>query len=451
MSFVRLAALASALWLWLCFCLASLAADPVVVRVKLEPKENVVIGQRVRLLVDVLFPGEMPYPPRVAAPKVSGAQVFRFESQATTISDQIGGVTYAGQRFEFALYPRRGGELAVPAVTATLLDRAQNETGTASAPATRLRVAVPPGVDASQPVIAAAQATMTEQDGAPTGRQVQIGDAWRRAIERRAEDVPGLAMPAFDFVAPAGVRVYADPPQINDKSERGSLTGERIDQVTYQFETAGTFVIPALTQTWWDLNTKAARTITLPARTVHVAEAQTAQPVPGWHWGIPCVLAGIAVLAGLAVGVRPAYARYAAWRQHRELSEPAVFRRLLRACKTGQAGLTYQTLARWNQVFHENGNTQKRVADALAEAGATILLARLSASLFATQTSRPGWREADGRQLAYSLRTARRHLQDHRRQSRPLLPPLNPTTQVPSELADARLQRRHDTAALAGD
>jgi hypothetical protein len=447
MRFARLSAVASTLWL--CFCLAALAADPVVVRLTLEPDQNVVIGQRVRLLVDVLFPGEMPYPARVAGPKVSGAQVFRFESQATTISDQIGGVTYAGQRFEFALYPRRGGELAVPAVTATLLDRAQNETGIASAPASRLRVAVPPGVEASQPVIAAARVTMTEQGVAPTGQRLHVGDAWRRTIERRAEDVPGLAMPAFDFVTPAGVRVYPDPPQINDKSERGSLTGERIDQVTYQFETAGTFVIPALTQTWWDLDAKTARTITLPARTVHVAEAPTARPVPGWHlWDFAGVAAGIAVLAGLALGMRPAYKHYAAWNQKRKLSEPTVFRRLFRTCASGQAGPTYQAVEQWRLALRERSHVNAEMACALEQTGAAALLARLSGALFAVGAARATWSEADGRQLAHGLRAVRRQLQHHRCQSRPSLPPLNPTRFL-GKVADARLQRRHDMAPPA--
>jgi hypothetical protein len=424
MKFVRLSAGAGVLWLWICF--AAWAADSVVVRTTLEPEQNVVIGQRIRLLVDVLFPGDMPYPPRVAAPTVSGAQVFRFESQATTISDQIDNVAYVGQRFEFALYPRRGGELTVPAVTATLRDRAQNETGTASG--LRLQVAVPPGIDASQPVIAATQVTMTEQGTAPAARQFHVGDAWRRAIERRAEDVSGLAMPAFDFTAPAGVRVYPDAPQINDKSDRGSLTGERIDQVTYVFETSGTFVIPALTQTWWDLDAKTARTITLAARTVRVAEAPGSTAVTDWPlWVVAAVPAGIVVMAGLAFGIRLACVRYAARRRRYELSEPAVFRRLVRTCAIGQAGPTYRAFVEWKQLLNEYGHAPDRVTGALEKTGAATLLTRLSASLFAPQTSRHDWSEDDAQQLVGNLRSARHFLGHRQHQPHQWLPPLNPS------------------------
>jgi len=65
-----------------------------------------VLGQQVTLDVDVLFPGEMLHPPRVEIPDMSGAQVFRFESQAMTMRDQIDGTGYVGQRFAFNIYPR---------------------------------------------------------------------------------------------------------------------------------------------------------------------------------------------------------------------------------------------------------------------------------------------------------------------------------------------------------
>src|SRR5262249_62240864 len=89
------------------------AAD-VVVRQSVEPASSAVIGQRVALYVDVLFRGEMLRPPRVSLPDMPGLQAFRFETQATTMSETIRGGTYVGQRSEFALYPRRGGAFDMP-------------------------------------------------------------------------------------------------------------------------------------------------------------------------------------------------------------------------------------------------------------------------------------------------------------------------------------------------
>ena len=131
-----------------------------------------VIGQHVRVLVDVLFPGEMPRPPRVSLPEMPGAQILRFETQATTMSDRIDGKDHVGQRFEFALYPRRGGTLEVPAPQVTVLDRAGEETG-------RLR-------------------------GSPSDRGRRAGG--RRSVEARRRDDGAEARPALAARADRGVQ-----------------------------------------------------------------------------------------------------------------------------------------------------------------------------------------------------------------------------------------------------
>ena len=65
--------------------------------------------------------------------------------------------------------PGAGGTLTVPGAQVTLLDRAGNEIGTASGPPAPLTIAVPPGVDATQPLIATTRATLDEQwSRAPT-------------------------------------------------------------------------------------------------------------------------------------------------------------------------------------------------------------------------------------------------------------------------------------------
>ena len=82
-----------------------------------------------------------------------GAQILRYETQATTMNDRIDGTEHVGQRFEFALYPRRGGALEIPAPQVTLLDRAGEETGRIAGTPTRIEVTVPTGVDPSKPVV----------------------------------------------------------------------------------------------------------------------------------------------------------------------------------------------------------------------------------------------------------------------------------------------------------
>ena len=194
---------------WLALVLGSGAAaaqtalDDVVVRSALRPESGAVIGQQVRLLVDVLFAGAMPRPPRVAMPGMPGAQLVRYESQATTMSDRIDGRDYVGQRFEFAVYPRRGGALQVPAPVVTVLDSKGDELGRVRGKPAKIDVSVPPGVDPSRPVIASSKLTLDQQWAPAPTTTFKAGDALVRTITRQAADVAGMAMLDLAFTAPA--------------------------------------------------------------------------------------------------------------------------------------------------------------------------------------------------------------------------------------------------------
>ncbi|MCB4767396.1 hypothetical protein LGR54_02155 [Ancylobacter sp. Lp-2] len=397
---------------------ASPATPAIVVRQSVDPASGAVVGQHVAVYVDVLFPGAMPHPPRVSVPDVPGLQIFRFETQGLTMSETIDGAAYAGQRFEFALYARRGGAFEVPPAAVTLLDRAGGDTGSAQGQAVRLEVTVPPGVDVSQPVVATHRLTLGEQwDPVPTGR-FKAGDAVVRTLTRSAEDVPGLAMRDLAFPAPEGVRVYADPPDIQDHSNRGVVTGRRTDRVTYVFERGGSFTLPAVTQPWWDLGARRLNNATAPAVTVAVAVEAGAAPAAGGlrHW-TPHDLAwpagGLAVLVGLSL---------LAWQAERRLRarhadpERAAFAALRRACAGSDAREVYRCLSAWMRQL-----PPQQHAVVVREA------ATLQAALFAAGPE--SWTPDDSRRLLAGLDALRRR---HRPAGAPAaLPPLNPAAPAP--------------------
>ena len=189
----------------------------VVVKTALDPAQGAVVGQAVELYVDVLFPGTMPRPPRVRIPDVQGAQVMRFESQGVTIGENSGGRNYVGQRFTFDIFPRRGGALTLPAAEVTLLDVAGDVSGSTRGNPVRLDVAVPQGVDASEPVIASTRVTAVQTWAPDPATGLAPGGAIVRTITREAADVPALGMPELTFATPDGVRAY-----VGSARERGS-------------------------------------------------------------------------------------------------------------------------------------------------------------------------------------------------------------------------------------
>jgi len=399
------------------FAGAQAPADAPVIRTTLNPAQGIVIGQPVRIDVQVLFPGEMVRPPLVSLPEARGAQIFRFESQALTTRDSIDGRDYVGQVFEFVLFPRRGGTIQIPAAKVTLLDRSGDPIGTAQGSASSITVSVPPGIDASGPVLVADRVEVS-QEWAPDPAKAKLvpGSGLVRTIRRQADGVPAIGMAEFAFSAPDGVRVYADPPVSDDHSNRGEVTGLRTDRVTYVFERGGSYDLPALTQPWWSLSSKRARTEALPGIAVTVAAAATASGRsrlgPAWGVGSVFALAGIALLAIcgwlLVQTLRSRRERYRA-------SPAFAQRQLLKATETGDPAITYRALVEWRQRLAP-ANLQAVDRDPVLSASRD----RLGQAAFGGRS----WDEAAARALMHAV-IGWRHGPDAVADTEPL-PPLNP-------------------------
>lgn len=383
------------------------AVAQTVVRTTVKPESGVALGQHVRVLVEVLFAGDMPRPPRVSLPEMPGAQILRYETQATTMNDRIDGKDYVGQRFEFALYPRRGGTQEIPAPQVTVLDRAGEETSRVVGTPAKIEVAVPAGVDPSRPLVATRELTLDQRWQPDPTAKFKAGDALVRIIARQAADIPGMAMLDLAFPAPPGVRVYVEAPQIDDRVERGDLTGRRTDRVTYVFERGGSFPLDAVAQTWWDLEGGRLRQAAGQGATVSVA-AVTAPRPPGERLELQLFVATTA--AGVLALIWWAWPRLRAARARRQArwqaSEPKAFRDLQAACRDGEAQAVYRAFAVW----------RRRIASPLPASFAE----EVEAGVFAGAP----WTTEQALSFAARLelfRTTGRELA-----VRPALPPLNP-------------------------
>jgi hypothetical protein len=383
-------------------------APDVLVRQTARQDTGAVIGQRMALYVDVLFRDAMPRPPRVSVPDVPGLQMFRFETQGLTENETIADQSYVGQRFEFALYARRGGGFDVPPAVVTLLDRQGAEAAKTHGQPVHLEVTVPPGVDPSQPVVATHHFTLGEQWDPNPKREFHAGDAIVRTITRTADDVPGLAMRDLIFSTPEGARAYVDPPDLNDDSDRGVVTGRRVDRVTYVFERGGRFVLPALTQPWWDLAAGAIKTADAVGVTIDVSALPAAssgtKTTSRTLW---LVAAGAAVIIALALGHILHRGR-----SRKESVEHKAFASLRRACASADAASIYRAFADWRRCL---APTQQ--AAAIAAAGP------LEASLFAR--NRSAWNINNSTEFITRLIDIRRRLHSTNIRNIPL-PPLNP-------------------------
>jgi hypothetical protein len=400
---------------------APASADAPVIRTTVRPAEGIVIGQGVAIDVAVLFRSEMIHPPLVSLPEVGGAQIFRFSSQGYTIRDRIDGQDYIGQSFEFTLYPRRGGTITVPGAKVRLLDRGGEPLGSANGTSSQIEVVVPPGVDASGPVLVSNKVEASQDwSPDPATAKFRVGDAIVRTIRRRADAVPALGMAEFAFAAPQGVRVYVDKPIIEDQINRGSVEGHRTDKVTYVFEKPGSFELPELSQPWWNLSNKQAGTEVLSgvSATVSAMSTSNAHRLNTNSLALALLTITILVVAGgLAFLLR--------WKPHRkDYRASAAFARKRFLAVAGKADPieTYKALREWR------GRLKPAEAGALeSDPAFTRLHQQLLATIF---SGTENWTRRDGRALSQAAAAWRNG--SHRDDEPDALPPLNPIDRRPA-------------------
>ena len=112
---------------------------------------------------------------------------------------------------------------------------------------------------------------------------LKVGDAIKLEVTRRARDVPGMVFSPLPGFSIDGLGIYPDSPRVNDRINRGSLTGVRTDSVTFICEREGNFEIPELRFQWWDPAQEVLSEKIIPARelTVVANPAYAAGPVTG--------------------------------------------------------------------------------------------------------------------------------------------------------------------------
>lgn len=286
------------------------------VRVALAEKGDLWAGQRVVLAVDLLAPGYFSGAPAFDLPDVPGLLLAPPEGSPTVSSETADdGTAYTVQRHEVSVFSRRGGNQVIPAFTVRFsykhqpLDKDIIAASVTTEPV-NLTVKVPPGAEKLGGVISARGLTVTEEwnpDPAKTG--TKAGDAFTRTITFTAPDVPAMAFPPFPAEKIDGIGIYQKDPEVLDREDRGSLTGERRDTVTYVCQRPGEFTIPATRVTWFDLDGETLRTIDFPERKLAVA----ANPAMARHaaaggkakdgrtiWKAVCIVAALGLCGWLA-------------------------------------------------------------------------------------------------------------------------------------------------------
>lgn len=412
---------------------AQQAAPPQpILRATLSPPRTVV-GQSVILTLDVLAPNFLTAPPVVPEFQIRNA-VTR-PSGRVNLSEQRNGMTYAGVRFSFAIFPQEPGSYAIANQTVAVAyaaDPPKTSNATLAVPRLTFEAFVPDAAQGLDPFIAATRLSV-QQAIDRSSAHLKVGDAVVRTITLQAEGTPAMLLPPTRFAAFDGLSVYPDQPSLQDKADPRSdaLTATRIDRATYMLERPGDYLLPAIEVAWWNVRDQKVERAQVDPVALHVAAnpalAQGTSAVPSgrrsWHASLdrlldhwPLIALLLAILAAIAWMTPRAIQALCHWNERRReayrASEACAFARVRSAARRGDASRTYADLVAW--LERVGSLAPDHTVAALRRAARDPILDRqiaaLEQSLFA-----PG---ATGGAVAWSPQTllrrltaARRHLQ----------------------------------------
>ena len=338
-----------------------LAADAVILRTTVTP-ENAWVGQKVVLHVDVLAKDGWAQLRKVADVEVDGAYMLRLESQGTRLGETIEGDSYSGQRYEFMLFAQRDGKLTIPPAAVDVEVKTWGAGGGTriermSLSGVEFMARTPPGAEGTYGLISTSNLT-ANQDWDRKSDSPMVGDAIKRTITLRAEDVSGMAFAPMRYSEIEGVGIYPGEPTVDDQFARGDLAGTRIETVTYVFEHAGDVDIPDVYLSWWDVSAEELKQIVLPGLSLSitgslVAESGTEeQPYKSFSW-LALLAMTIAVIVALIFAGNLA-GRWAAWRMSRKENEATFFRQVRRSARSGDPKAVLRDTMHWLDRINES-------------------------------------------------------------------------------------------------
>ena len=392
-------------------------AQPLRLRLTLDHRGEIWVGQRVTVTLTLMTPAR--FVGAIAWPELTASQgriIVLPEADTLPGTERVGSESYVALTRSYTVFPATPGEV----VLAPLSLRArvggadgQPVEATASTEALHLTTRAPTGVaDLARLVVAPSFSLRATPEGQT--QNVHVGDAIVRTVTMQAGDSTAMLLPPVAWSAPDGVRVYPDPPVLQDHAERGELRALRTDRASFVPERAGQVELPGFSLQWLDPRRGQVQEVKVAPLRIEVlpasAPATAARRVSPWLAGA----AGLVLIAALA-----------GWwtLRHRRASGPDALADLARASRTGDATATLRALYLWaDGLLPPSGErTLARLAHLAGVPSLDREARRLEAAIYGKGSA---W---DGRTLLAAARSTQRSLARHPApRGHAGLPPLNP-------------------------
>lgn len=415
-------------WLFVMACFWATA-----VTAQQEPAPDVTItfettdaipGQPLSLRVQVLVPTWMIKP--VVFPSLEQPDIMvRLPDRATTsVSQKIGRETWAGVSRHYRITPMVAGQFAIPPQD-MIVTWADPETNVPRRDVVRMAGVtftgtLPDGGAALDPFIAADEITMTQE---LTGAEAPLaaGDSITRVVTATVHGAPPLFLPEMMQLAPVeGIRLYRGEPVVSEVSQRGKISGTRVETVTYLAQSGSDGMAEPIEMSWFNLTTGTIETVSVEGFSLMVDAPLARRPfeisLRALVWAaIGTVLVGLFwVFAGRRMAAQLAQARRVRRAAFRA-SDKWAYRQLRAAIDQRDLNLTLRALDVWAD--------RRPKPDPRNDAGLSAALTNLGAARYGRKTPADG---AAWHQLSAILRAV--STTGNQRQRGQILPPLNPGT-----------------------
>jgi hypothetical protein len=404
------------------------------VAASIQQSTEIWAGQQVTLNLDLKTTGFSFSNTHFNLPEVSNSFLMQPDSTTIKMSEKKDGEDWQQIRYPLALFPQKSGLITIPPIdvrfsTSAGFGKPIRNFDFKTEPL-KLSVSLPPGVGQDELVVTT-RSFQLEHNWQPESAIAKTGDAFTLTVTRRAADISAMLLPPIPVYRTDGLAAYPQAPEIEDQTNRGDLTGRRIDSITWVVEKAGSYEIPGIRFQWWDPAKRELKQQVIPGIKLDIVDSSThgsnavadkSSEAKSRHLLPWLMFALVGILAGTL------------WRKSRQdkdgkhlVDEKSTFTRLQKTCKSSQAGKAHSAIYAWLACcppLSETGSQPVTLGE-LAKIMNDDQLARELEELQQAMISSPAnW---NGDALLIALKRIRHRINTQKIvQSRNLLAPLNP-------------------------
>ncbi len=254
--------------------LEAAAAQEVRLDARLQPENDIRAGQPLYYEIDVLTDTWLTGTPDFSRFQAPGTLITFEGSQGRTIQRNIEGKRYFGLSYRYRLIPLESGVTTLPSLQLEVPVGQSDKPLVATLSARAFSVQPLPAAEAAGISLLATDVQLS-QSLSPDTLSIQTGQPLVREIRVHAQGALALSIPrTLATPSLAGTELPAEVRALTD--QRGhSIGGERIEQVRYLPEQAGTLTLPAVELSWWDIDEGKVKRARLPELEVEVTAAET--------------------------------------------------------------------------------------------------------------------------------------------------------------------------------